>query len=69
MWTSVSLKRMSFFCVNVGGGCGGNGFVFSCILSWRSEQNRKYRLIVFDDKKEVFIPLTEFYHDQSVKVP
>lgn len=26
--------------------------------------NSKYRLIVFDDSKETFIPLTEFYHDQ-----
>lgn len=26
----------------------------------------KYRLIVFDDSKEAFIPLTEFYHDQDI---
>jgi len=26
----------------------------------------KYRLIVFDDKKEAFIPLTEFNHDQFI---
>ncbi|CAM2773747.1 hypothetical protein PASE110613_00095 [Paenibacillus sediminis] len=30
--------------------------------------NSKYRLIVFDDKKEAFIPLTEFYHDQFNRI-
>lgn len=30
--------------------------------------NSKYRLIVFDDKKEAFIPLTEFYHDQVNRI-
>ena len=24
----------------------------------------KFRLIVFDESKEAFMPLTEFYHDQ-----
>lgn len=28
----------------------------------------KYRLIVFDDTKEAFIPLTEFYHDQVKRI-
>ncbi len=28
----------------------------------------KYRLIVFDDAKEVFIPLTDFYHDQIKRI-
>ncbi|WP_258881242.1 hypothetical protein [Paenibacillus sp. sptzw28] len=28
----------------------------------------KYRLIVFDDSKEAFIPLTEFYHDQVNRI-
>lgn len=28
----------------------------------------KYRLIVFDDKKNPFIPLTEFYHDQVNRI-
>ena len=27
--------------------------------------NSKYRLIVFDDTKEAFIPLTEFYTTRS----
>lgn len=30
--------------------------------------NSKYRLIVFDDKKEAFIPLTEYYHDQVTRI-
>jgi hypothetical protein len=30
--------------------------------------NSKYRLIVFDDSKEAFIPLTEFYHDQVNRI-
>src|SRR5206468_8881541 len=30
--------------------------------------NSKYRLIVFDDSKEAFIPLTEFYHDQANRI-
>ncbi|MGM1050517.1 MAG: YolD-like family protein [Bacillota bacterium] len=28
----------------------------------------KYRLIVFDDEKEAFIPLTEFYHEQVNRI-
>jgi hypothetical protein len=30
--------------------------------------NSKYRLIVFDESKEAFIPLTEFYHDQVKRI-
>jgi site-specific recombinase XerD len=30
--------------------------------------NSKYRLIVFDDTKESFIPLTEYYHDQVNRI-
>jgi len=30
--------------------------------------NSKYHLIVFEDTKEPFIPLTEFYHDQSNRI-
>ncbi|MCY9698126.1 tyrosine-type recombinase/integrase [Paenibacillus alginolyticus] len=30
--------------------------------------NSKYRLIVFDDSKEAFIPLTEFYNDQVKRI-
>ncbi len=30
--------------------------------------NSKYRLIVFDDTKEAFIPLTEYYHDQVNRI-
>jgi site-specific recombinase XerD len=30
--------------------------------------NSKYRLIVFDDKKEAFIPLTDYYHDQVNRI-
>jgi hypothetical protein len=30
--------------------------------------NSKYRLIVFDDKKEAFIPLTDYYHDQVTRI-
>jgi hypothetical protein len=26
--------------------------------------NSKYELIVFDDSKEPFLPLTKYYHDQ-----
>ncbi|WP_339273339.1 hypothetical protein MKY48_16375 [Paenibacillus sp. FSL W8-0187] len=32
------------------------------------EVSSKYRLIVFDDSKEAFIPLTEFYHDQVNRI-
>ncbi|MDF2650349.1 MAG: integrase [Paenibacillus sp.] len=28
----------------------------------------KYRLIGFDDAKEAFIPLTDFYHDQINRI-
>jgi hypothetical protein len=32
--------------------------------------NSKYRLIVFDDTKEVFLPLTDYYHYQvNLTVP
>ncbi|MBB6669314.1 hypothetical protein [Cohnella nanjingensis] len=30
--------------------------------------NSKNRLIVFDESKEAFIPLTEFYHDQVKRI-
>ncbi|MGO4373466.1 tyrosine-type recombinase/integrase [Paenibacillus sp. MCAF20] len=30
--------------------------------------NSKYRLIVFDDSKEAFIPLTEYFHDQVNRI-
>ncbi|MGG3308294.1 hypothetical protein ABER23_12770 [Paenibacillus lautus] len=32
------------------------------------EVSSKYRLIVFDDSKEAFIPLTEYYHDQVNRI-
>ena len=53
--------------------CGGSRQMASFFHTFCLEGvNSKYRLIVFDDSKEAFIPLTEFYHDQvrrSVRVP
>lgn len=52
----------TFFCEDEGGKEG--SFFHVC----PEGVNIKYRLIVFDDSKEAFIPLTEFYHDQVNRI-